>query len=296
MKKEHIIYNYSLKDYKVFGSSSPSEFKHRLQHIPKEEMKQIVAVFVDVLRCTTTCLAMGASGAATISLRKKPQTGDIIQDIGQDDKLTIIAGEQNGRRIKVCNNDGQMVDAQYSNSPLELKGENLKDTNVVFYSTNGAVAFQSIANAGFHSIYAMAMPNIEATADAIIASGIKRVWLVSSGFYDGSCMEDSIANGLLVDKLVRKGFCTKQELDDGTDAMRYRALPFMDNGNLIPLELKEHLKHRQVQKLLRNLTDNEHDLAACIDGTGIEDLWPIMQKTILVCNDFDTNQLVAKSV
>lgn len=291
---DKIIYDNSFNEFKILGSLATSTFDAKLKQIPREEMGDTVAVFTDVLRCTTTCLAIvAAMGAKGIVLKKKPKGNSFrFMPPCYPNQSWEYGGEKNGLPIKGLNAKNEEVNALISNSPKEVIGKKIEDSYLLFYSSNGAAAFDSIKNAGFSAVYAMSMANINATAKAIIESGAKKVWLVCSGFYGSACLEDGLANGALIDALLKMGFCSKSEVGDEAEYMRFAALRYMENSNFIPVEVKSKLKTGQVARLLANLLGPTGDLDACIDGTGIDDIWEEMAETTLVCRDFDTNLLI----
>ena len=82
MKDNSIIWDKSLSHYKIFGSCSPATFEEKLLQVQKgnnddrvKDLKRLnnsAAIFVDVLRATTTLIAVGASGTKGIVVDKKP--------------------------------------------------------------------------------------------------------------------------------------------------------------------------------------------------------------------------------
>src|SRR5687768_3642599 len=71
-----LIWEKSLNHYRILGSCSPATFKQKLSQVPKFMLQKSVAVFVDILRATTTLVAIGASGCKGIVVHKKPATGE----------------------------------------------------------------------------------------------------------------------------------------------------------------------------------------------------------------------------
>lgn len=296
MKNNSLLFDNSLNEFKILGSVSPATFKEKLKHVPFDAMKGITAVFSDILRCTTTCIAVAAQGSKGIVLQKKPSE-DIFrfEPPCLPNHSWVYGGEKHGLPIKGVNDKNEEIDALISNSPIEVTGKNLMNSFLLFYSSNGALAFETIINAGFDEIYAMAMSNIKATAKAIINSKAEKVWLICSGFYNSVCLEDMIANGALINELVNMGFCSKDEIGDEAESMRLTALNFMEDSKLIPVEVKSRLAKGQVHKLLENLLGKTGDLNACVDGTGMKEIWNNMEHITLVCRDYHTRLLVTEN-
>ncbi len=294
MPVNSIIWEKSLSHYKILGSCSPATFKQKLEQVPYEEgmLKSSVAVFIDILRATTTLIAVAASGCKGIVVDKKPKSGEYLFEAPfKQDETWIFGGELNGAPIKGRDSSGRDSLGVIDNSPLTAKASIFENKYLRFFSTNGAEAFDSLANAKFDAIYALSLANIEATAKAIMERQPERVWLVGGGFYGGSTIEDSVAAGFLIKRLVQLGIANPEELDDEAETMRIHALYFHQGKEFLDQELLDRLKNGQVSKLLTELGHGK-DVIASINGTGMKETWSEMKSIALVCRDMEKRVLV----
>lgn len=294
-KKNSIIWDKSLSHYRIFGSCSPATFQQKLGQVQvgdDSRLRSSAAVFVDILRATTTLVAVGASGCKGIVVDKKPKKGDykFVAPFFKNEKW-VFGGELNGSPIVGIDSSGKELRGVIDNSPLTVKAPTFENKYLRFFSTNGAAAFDALSGAKFNSIFALSLANIEATAQALLAGGPDRIWLVGGGFYGGATIEDSVAAGILIKRLMQLGLATRKELDDEAETMRTHALYFQDGKEILEAELLTRLKSGQVSKLLTGL-GHERDVIACINGTGMKATWSEMKSIALVCRDVKKRLLI----
>lgn len=249
-------------------------------------------MFVDVLRATTTLVAVGGAGCKGIVVDKKPSRGNyaFVPPFFKDQEW-VFGGELNGSPIQGTDAHGNLLDGVISNSPLSVNQTTFGGKYLRFFSTNGAAAFQALSKAKFSSIFALSLANIEATANALIDAKPERIWIVGGGFYGGATIEDSVAAGFLIRALLNRGFASREDLDDEAETMRIHALHFQARDKIRSTELASRLRNGQVAKLLTGIGQGK-DVNACISGAGMLGTWRSMAKIALACRDHKKKLLV----
>jgi phosphosulfolactate phosphohydrolase-like enzyme len=296
MRNKSIIWDLSLKHYRVFGSCSPATFIEKLGQVntasESSNLDSSAAVFVDILRATTTLVAVAASGCRGIVVERKPSDGkySFVAPFLPTEQW-VFGGELNGGPISGYDLNGRKVRGVIDNSPLTASRSIFDHKYLRFFSTNGATAFEALSVAKFSAIYALSLANIEATAQALVGMNPARIWLVGGGFYGGATIEDSVAAGFLIKRLIELNFIKREELDDEAEAMRIHALYFHEGNEFLATELLTRLKIGQVARLLSK-KGHEKDVVACINGKGMKQSWEDMKSVALVCRDMRTRLLV----
>lgn len=302
-KSKTIIWDKSLSQYKIFGSCSPATFEEKLLQVQKSRnsnLESSAAVFIDILRATTTLVAVGASGCKGIVVDKKPKPDEKDKKKKVDYPFVapffksedwVFGGELNGSPIVGIDANGKKLKGVIDNSPLTVKGSTFQGKYLRFFSTNGAAAFDALTIAKFKSVYAMSLANIEATAQALVNDKPTRIWLVGGGFYGGATIEDSVAAGFLINRLADLGYVNTKQLDDEAETMRIHASSFKQGKEILDSELLTRLKNGQVSKLLCGL-GHDKDVIACINGKHMAQTWEEMKSFALVCRDMKKRMLV----
>jgi len=268
MSPNHFVSN-SLKDCTVFASLSPPDFLAKVKYVGSEARSKTAIIGIDVLRMTTTMIAAGAAGANGIFLAEKPVTGvyDLTAPI-YSDLPWVYGGELNGLPIP---------DAQLDNSPLSIHPPALKGKFIKHYSTNGAKTQATALDVGAPTLFLMSMANIEATVATILLQGFQSVWFLCAGFYNSSCLEDTVCAGVAIQHLLDLGVAVNAQLDDGAKIARNAAECYRGKSD----RLVKDLHDSQVAKLLCNI-GHCADVAACITGEGMPtDLWQRMTRTVI---------------
>jgi phosphosulfolactate phosphohydrolase-like enzyme len=291
-KLNPMIWETSLSKCRILGSCSPATFNQKFEQIPPSGLQSSVAIFVDILRATTTLVAIGASGCKGILVNQKPKSGEyIFKAPFLEHEEWVFGGELNGNPIEGIDGNVQKVKGVIDNSPIKVDRSIFNQKYLNFYSTNGAQAFDVLVEANFNSVFALSLANINPTADAIVAMNPERIWIVGGGFYGGSSIEDSVAAGFLIARLLDLGFANRDQLDDEAETMRIHALYFQQGREVLNHELLSRLRTGQVSRLLTTM-GHEKDVIACGTGQGMEGTWNEMKKIALVCRDMKTRLLV----
>jgi len=259
----------SLEGFTVFASPSPPDFLAKVKYVDKRVLRKTALIGIDVLRMTTTMNAAGAAGAHGIYLAEKPVTGDydLTAPINKDHRW-VFGGELNGLPIP---------GAQLDNSPLSMHSSALQGKLIKFYSTNGAKTQATALDVGAPTFFLMSMANIEATVATILLQGFQSVWFLCAGFYNSSCLEDTVCAGIAIQHLLDLGVAVNTQLDDGAKIARNTAECYRGRSDLLVKDLHDS----QVAKLLCNI-GHCADVAACITGEGMPtDLWNRMTHTVI---------------
>lgn len=268
-----VVWENSLSRFKVYGSQTPKAFTDKRQQVPNDEASSVAAVFVDVLRATSTLLAVGAAGCAGIYVSVKPQAAALFPFVAPGgaprDREWVFGGELHGEPIEGEDDLGVRSTGVIANSPLEASAAVLGGKYLRFFSTNGSEILQSVIGGQIPSVYAMALANVESTVDALVREEPARVWFTCGGFYGSQVLEDSVVAGLAIDRLLERGFATEQELDDEALSMLMLARLFKVSGAFDPEVLLARIKVSNVGRLLSEI-GRQDDLRAAITLEGFD--------------------------
>ena len=167
------------------------------------DIREHVAVVIDVLRATSVITQAIASGARAIypvgSMEEAVRLG---QNLDRPDRL--LAGERRGARIEGFD---------LGNSPLEFTPEVVGGRALVMATTNGTPALVAASSA--KRTLAGSYLNLAAVADSIADEDA--VAIVCAGREGRFALEDAVCAGLLVDRL-RGGRNGEDGLNDGASA------------------------------------------------------------------------------
>jgi 2-phosphosulfolactate phosphatase len=154
-----------------------------------------ICIVLDVLRASSTMLAMFEAGATELVLAESPEAALAATNDARDDYW--VCGERHG--IKVEGFD-------FGNSPLEFSGAVLADRTVIYVTSNGTSALRSVAKA---PLVLVGSPRNEV---AVVRMAIREararrcdLLLVCAGDDGGFgvSLEDAFVAGMLVDRLVK---------------------------------------------------------------------------------------------
>jgi 2-phosphosulfolactate phosphatase len=154
-----------------------------------------VCIVLDVLRASSTMLAMFEAGARELTLAETPEAALAATEGRRED--VWVCGERHGLKV-----DG----FDYGNSPAEVSEADLSGRDVVYVTSNGTGALGAVAEA---PLVLVGSPRNEvavvrlATREAL-ARGCNLLILCAgdhAGF--GISLEDAFVAGMLVERLVR---------------------------------------------------------------------------------------------
>ena len=154
-----------------------------------------VCIMLDVLRASSTMLAMFEAGARELRLAETPDDALAIAEGRRDDFW--VCGEREGLKV-----DG----FDFGNSPVEVDDANLAGRDVVYVTSNGTGALRAVVDA---PLVLVGSPRNEV---AVVRQAIREAqannWGIlilcagDAGTY-GVSLEDAFVAGMLVERLVK---------------------------------------------------------------------------------------------
>lgn len=291
------VWGLSWRDFKIHGCSSPHAFGQKLLQVPQADppvLRNAAAIFIDILRATTTFVAIAAAGCDGIYVDVKPKDRRFRFMPPLEGGTWVYGGEQYGHPILGETDSGELVEGIIDNSPLSVREKMFTGKSLRFFSSNGARALNSLASASFRSIHALSFANIDATVRSVIAQHPERVWVTCGGFHGAASLEDSVAAGFAIKRLLDVGFAGTDEIDDEAEAMLILALHFSDDTGLDEERLVERLGTKQVARLI-NPFGHINDVRACVRGEGLQHgMWDAMRNVSLVADTPNAPLLIAE--
>ena len=204
------------------------------------DLREHVAIVVDVLRATSVITQAIASGARLIY---PVGTTEEAVRLGQnlDRSQLILCGERGGLRIEGFD---------LGNSPLEFTPDAVQDRTLVMTTTNGTPALVSAASA--RRTLALSFLNLGAVVHAV--AGEKTIALVCAGRERRFALEDAVCAGMFIERVL-KGRAKKHVLNDGAHAALALAKRFADDLDAM---MRATAAGRQLIDI-----GHEHDLVYC---------------------------------
>ncbi len=166
------------------------------------------AVVIDVIRATTSVLAMLEGGCAEVLIAPTVEAARRYRDSHPD---VLLAGEQGGRAPPGFD---------FGNSPVAFAQAALTGRRVVFATTNGTRAIHAAGEA--RSVLMGCLRNRTAAARAALAAAEtgRGLSLVCSGREGRFSLDDAYTAGAIVDALIESGGSAALELTDAALAAR----------------------------------------------------------------------------
>jgi 2-phosphosulfolactate phosphatase len=160
----------------------------QFETLKKRDLSRHVAVVFDVFRATSAELTALVNGAARI----QPVVSlDEALEMKRRDPAVLLGGERNG--LKPAGFD-------FGNSPQEYTPERVRGKKICHTTTNGTVALKASEDSS--SVYLGTLLNLSAMAVEIIRLGPEKLMLVCSGTFSHFALEDGVAAGALIAKLL----------------------------------------------------------------------------------------------
>ncbi|HEX6590315.1 MAG TPA: 2-phosphosulfolactate phosphatase [Longimicrobiales bacterium] len=209
------------------------------------DIREHVAIVIDVLRATSVMAQAIASGARAIY-----PTGDMEEAVrlGQtlDRSELILCGERRGLRIEGFD---------LGNSPLEFTPDTVADRTLVMATTNGTPAMVAASTAA--RVYAASFLNLGAVTRAV--GDAASVTVICAGRERRFALEDAVCAGMLAERIMkgRRGV----EANDGVTAAVALAARF---GADLDSMMRDTAAGRQLIEI-----GQEHDVVYC---AGIDQL------------------------
>jgi 2-phosphosulfolactate phosphatase len=225
-----------------------------LNRITEDQLRGKRVVVIDVLRtCTTIATAM-ANGCREIIPAESIETATALAT-HIDRKSVFLCGEREGKLI-----DG----FDLGNSPREYKEKVIKDTNIVFVSSNGSVA---LVKSRFAAVTVVcAFVNVTAVTDYLLQD-TGDIQILCAGNQGRFSLEDAVCSGMLL---------------AGLQSRLEETIELNDSAVAAEVLLKKYAK--RIKALLRNcdhgryLTDIEFskDLPVCAEVDSLN-VVPVMR-------------------
>ncbi|MDQ0466232.1 phosphosulfolactate phosphohydrolase-like enzyme [Caulobacter ginsengisoli] len=288
---QSVVWTGSLNHYRILGSQAPTGFERKFEHFPTDIAQHTCAVFVDILRATTTLVGVAAAGCKGIYVDIKPKTGDYpfvpphgLAHLGR----WVFGGELDGKPIIGKDEQGHPIPGIIGNSPCSITKTDFADTYLRFFSTNGSRALGVLVAAHFRSIHALSLANIETTVDAILRRKPDRIWFTCGGFYGSGSLEDNIASGIAINSLLSRGFTSPELLDDEAHQMLVLGRYYLERQFFRADAVEIKLREAQVGRLMHDI-GHQADIGAAVSGRGLRDpdLWSKMAEISLVADPSD---------
>lgn len=154
----------------------------------REKLQGMPVVVIDVLRATSSIVAMLESGARQVIPVVEIETASRL--VGADDHgVRLLAGERQGLRIEGFD---------LGNSPLEFTPEAVGGKTIVLTTSNGTPAIVTASKAS--RLLVCSINNVGAVARAVAAE--RRLVILCSGADGGFASEDLLCAGLLLEQLM----------------------------------------------------------------------------------------------
>jgi len=151
---------------------------------------------IDALRASTTIAAALHAGAPSIQPVLTVEEALHLRSVhagGSDPPL--LGGERAGRLIPGFD---------LGNSPRDYTRERIAGRRIIFTTTNGTAALLHAANAGAAEVLIGTLVNLTAICDRVAADE-RPVHLLCAGTRNAVTLDDAIAAGAFVDRLVAAG-------------------------------------------------------------------------------------------
>ncbi|MBI4278627.1 MAG: 2-phosphosulfolactate phosphatase [Armatimonadetes bacterium] len=187
-----------------------------------EVIRGRVCLVVDVLRATSTIVALFEAGAARVLLAGNHETALRLRAA----RGGVLIGEEVGRTEAAPGCD-------FAPSPTLVLGQDFRGRDVIFFTTNGTVAIQRTWQAAPASVRVACLANLGAAAAAAVeeaAAGRCDLAVVCAGRRSSRrfALDDAYCAGILVERILREA--AARDLDaraeDGAAAARRIALGF----------------------------------------------------------------------
>lgn len=170
-------------------------------------LRDRAAVVIDVIRATTSVLAMLEGGCAEVLVAPTVEAARRYRDSHPD---VLLAGEQGGRAP---------AGFDFGNSPVAFAQAALTGRRVAFATTNGTRAIHAAGEA--RSVLMGCLRNRTAVARAVAAAEPGRgLTLVCSGREGRFSLDDAYTAGAIVEALAESGGPAALELTDAALAAR----------------------------------------------------------------------------
>ena len=163
------------------------------------------AVVIDVLRATTTIAWSLQNGAEAIQA---------FADLGELEAAAAAWPEE--KRLRAGERGGKRVNGyDLGNSPLAVTPELVGGKRIFMSTTNGTRSLEAVKAVPL--LVTACLPNRTAVARRLVESGVKRVWIVGSGWEGDYSLEDSLAAGAVISAAMELAVSPHVGVSTGND-------------------------------------------------------------------------------
>ena len=217
---------------------------HTPERLPAQSIPDC-AVVIDVLRATSTIVAVLNAGAEAVQV-----FSDIERLLKTSEQFPpeqrLRAGERGGKQVEGC---------EKGNSPLEYTPVDVKGRRLFMSTTNGTRCIESVQTAA--TVLGAALTNRRAVVQYLVAQQPSTVWVVGSGWEGDYALEDTVCAGAIADGILAHTNLDLKELAGNDELIGATSLYRQWQTELLPLlSLSSH-----GQRLLR--LQRSEDLAYC---------------------------------
>lgn len=167
-----------------------------------------IVVMIDALRASTTIAAALSNGAPAVTPILTVEEA-LTRAAGAKPR-PLLGGERSGRRIPGFD---------LGNSPADYTRDLVAGRDIFFTTTNGTAALLHAAAAGAAEILVGSLANLTAICNRL-ANDARPVHLLCAGTRDKVTLDDCIAAGAMVERLVAAGPPRNITAGDGGDPAR----------------------------------------------------------------------------
>jgi 2-phosphosulfolactate phosphatase len=160
----------------------------QFEDLKRKDLGPHTAVVFDVMRATSTALTALVNGAALVI---PVQSLEEALEKKMADPSVLLGGERNSFKPEKFD---------LGNSPLEYTPQVVRGRRIIHTTTNGTLAIDACLGAG--SIYLGTLLNLSALAQHLLTLAPGPLTLVCAGTHSHFALEDGIAAGALVAKLL----------------------------------------------------------------------------------------------
>lgn len=228
--------------------------------ISPDRIRGKTIVVIDVLRASTSLVTALANGAKliipcdTVEEAREIKKSNLYQNI-------LLCGERSGKRISGFD---------LGNSPMCYTEDKVRDKTIVFTSTNGSRAINSVTDGS--QIVIGGFINSQAVVDFISASS-QDCLFACSGMEGRFSLEDTVCAGLMIEKIVEQA--GEKDLQKTDEAFAAQIL-YRYHSN----DLDSMIHNSQHGQYLQSIGFGD-DLKVCIN-IDVRDMIPIFKKGVII--------------
>ncbi|MFT3684797.1 MAG: 2-phosphosulfolactate phosphatase [Phycisphaerales bacterium] len=157
------------------------------------ELRGAVVIMVDALRASTTIAAALHAGATAV--RPFLTVEETLADAAKTKHRPMLGGERAGKLIPGFD---------LGNSPRDYIRDSVGGRSIAFTTTNGTAALLAAAHAGAAEVLIGCLANLTAVCERVAADH-RPVHVLCAGTRDRVTLDDCIAAGAIVDRLLAGG-------------------------------------------------------------------------------------------